>query len=117
MPASKMTAANGKPRQTFTAMIEMIARVGSPSQFGLNPGRSRPAACPSQLMMLYCVSNIHFQVIELSATGIVQGSRITKRNQRVPGRFSASRKASEVPSSPLNTAETAVKSSVFRKAV
>ena len=30
-------------------------------------------------MMLYWVSNIHFQVIELSAMGTVQGSRMMKR--------------------------------------
>ena len=58
-------------------------------------------------MMLYWVSNIHFQAIELSAIGTVQGSRMMKRKMRVPGRFSASRNASVVPSRPLKTAETA----------
>ena len=36
---------------------------------------------------------------------------------RVPGRFSASRKASMVPSRPFNTAEAAVNISVLRSAV
>src|SRR5919201_4233889 len=69
MPASRMIAANGNPRQTLTAMIEMIARLGSPSQLGLSAFGSTWIACPIQLTMLYWESNIHFQVIELSAIG------------------------------------------------
>src|SRR6476620_2509679 len=76
MPDSRITAANGKPRQTLTEMIDMIARVGSPSQFGLMPGFRRPAACPSQLTMLYWVSSIHFQAIELRTIGTVHGKRM-----------------------------------------
>src|SRR5918911_5108831 len=112
-----MTAPNGKPRQTLTAMIEMIARVGSPSQLGISDGLSSPTACRNQLTMLYWLSNIHFQVIELSAIGTVQGSRMMKRKTRVPGRFSARRNASVVPSKPLKTADTNVNISVLRSAV
>ena len=68
-------------------------------------------------MMLYCESNIHFQVIELSAMGIVHGSRMINRKTRVPGRFSASRNASVVPNRPLKMAATKVKKSVLRSAV
>jgi hypothetical protein len=81
------------------------------------PGFRKPAACPTQLTMLYWVSNIHFQAIELRTIGTVQGSRMMKRNTRVPGTFSASRNARVVPSSPLKTAETAVNMIVFRNAI
>src|SRR5919199_5017447 len=116
-PASRITAPNGKPRQTLTAMIEMIASVGSPSQLGISEGLITPMLCRNQLMMLYWLSNIHFQVIELRAIGTVHGSRITKRKKRVPGRFSANRNASVVPSRPFKTAETNVNISVLRSAV
>src|SRR5919205_2262667 len=116
-PASKITAPNGKPRHTLTAMIEMIASVGSPNQFGMSNGLTSPTACKNQLTMLYWLSNIHFQVIELRAIGTVPGSKITKRKKRVPGRFSASRKASVVPSRPFRMAEMNVNISVLRSAV
>src|SRR5919202_5507943 len=63
-PASRITAPNGKPRHTLTAMIEMIASVGSPNQFGMSNGLTSPTACRNQLMMLYWLSKIHLQEIE-----------------------------------------------------
>ncbi len=101
----------------MTAMIDMIASVGSPSQFGISNGLRMCVACSSQLMMLYWVSNIHFHAIELSAIGTVHGKTMMKRKKRVPRRFSARRKARNVPSRPFKTADEAVNISVLRRAV
>ena len=46
-PASRMIAANGKPRQTLTTMIDAIARFGSPSQFGIDRLQDAEVACRS----------------------------------------------------------------------
>ena len=71
MPASRMIAPKGKPRQTLTTMTEISARRGlaEPDRQSRRRRIDQPRRLSAQLMMLYWVSNIHFQVIELKAIG------------------------------------------------
>ena len=52
MPARKITMANGKKRQALMMMMQIIASVGSPSQFGASARSMRPSAIIVQLITL-----------------------------------------------------------------
>ena len=116
MPASRMIAREREaaPDVDDDDRHDRQGRIAEPVRV---VARLMPRCVPIQLMMLYWVSNIHFQAIALRAIGMVHGSRMMKRKTRVPGRFSASKNASDVPSTLLKIAATPTNSSVLRSAV
>ena len=52
MPAVSTIAVNGRLRQTFTTMIEIIAYCSSPSQFGPPSIGKNPSCAPTQFTTL-----------------------------------------------------------------
>src|SRR5579871_1892286 len=114
-PASRLMAKNGTPRQMLTMMIEVMARLGSPSQ--LMRALMKPRLNSAQLMTLKVGSNIHFQAKVDSTVGMMNGSRMKARTSALPLKCRLSSMASHRPSPSLNTVVTPVYQKVFQTAV
>jgi len=114
MPATSTIAAKGNPRQTLTAITDVTASPGSPSQFGHPWIRWR--CVPTQLTALNWESSIHLHESTLMVMGRVHGRTISDRISFFARNSWTSRNAIRVPSRALKIPAITVKTTVFRRA-
>src|SRR5690606_1700436 len=97
-------ATNGIPRQTFAAITDARAFVGSPKKLiGL---LINPISINAQEIIENWESNIHQNASADSTVGTTQGRRIIARKKDLIGRFSLRSSASHKPSTNFNTDAT-----------